>query len=56
MKNPNYEIDDPGDVFSQDAKDEQYKRYKYVCYRKLIIKSLLAFLLGMLTHFLLLRF
>lgn len=31
-----------------DSQSEDYKRYKHVCYQNLVLKSLLAFLLGLL--------
>ena len=34
--------------FNDDAEEEGYKRYKHRCYRNLVIKSLLYFLLGLL--------
>ena len=37
------------------AQEEGYKRYKYLRYRHLILKSLLAFGLGLLLSFLLHR-
>ena len=37
--------------FNDDAEEESYKRYKHRCYRNLIIKSLLYFLLGLLFTF-----
>ena len=33
------------------AEDESYKRYKHRQYRNLILKSLLAFMLGLLVKF-----
>ena len=43
-KKPSYDVDLK---FNDDAKDESYKRYKHRCYRNLIIKALLSFLLGL---------
>ena len=37
-----------GEVFSKDAEDERYERHKKIAYRNLILKSLLAFLFGLL--------
>ena len=31
-----------------DLQDEDYKRYKQACYRKLLIKAFVAFILGIL--------
>ena len=36
-----------------EAKDEDYKRYKHLGYRKLLLNSALAFVLGLLMLFLL---
>lgn len=35
-------------MLDQEAEEESYKRYKHRCYRNLVLKSLLTFLLGML--------
>lgn len=43
--------DKAGIVLYYEAQDEGYKRYKYLCYRNLILESLLAFGLGLLTAF-----
>lgn len=40
-------------VFRNDAEEERYKRHKKICYRNLIVKSLLTFLLGLFFCFLL---
>ena len=53
MQNLQNDLSDTGKVFHEDAKDERYKRYKHLCYRDLLLKSALAFLLGfLLGHFL----
>ena len=39
-------------MFNQYADDESYKRYKHRQYRNLIIKSLLALVLGLLFEYL----
>ena len=36
-------------MFRKDAEEERYERYKKVCYSNIILKSLLFFLLGVLT-------
>lgn len=36
-------------AFRENAEDESYERYKKVCYSNIILKSLLFFLLGVLT-------
>ena len=41
-----------GVMLCEEAEDERYERYKKICYRKLILKSLLFFLLGLVTGFL----
>ena len=38
------------------AQEEGYKRYKHLCYRHLILKSLLAFSLGLVLSFLIQSF
>lgn len=48
MQNLQNDLSDTGKVFHEDAKDERYKRYKRLCYRDLLLKSALAFLLGIL--------
>ena len=48
MQNLQNDLNDTGKVFHEDAKDERYKRYKHLCYRDLLLKSALAFLLGIL--------
>lgn len=35
------------EVLNEKSKDERYQRYKYQCYRNLILKSLLAFIFGL---------
>lgn len=60
-KNPSKEGFEKSDDFMNqikamvydETKDEDYKRYKRRCYRYLVLKSLLAFILGLLTSFLL---
>lgn len=37
------------------AEDEEFKKYKCKAYRKLILNALLAFILGLLVKFLILR-
>lgn len=49
------EIDNTDPMFQQDTDEESYKRYKHRQYRNLIIKSLLALVLGLLVKFLILR-
>lgn len=50
---PPKELNKAGKVIYYDAQDERYKRYKHLCYRDLLLKSALAFLLGfLLGHFL----
>lgn len=44
---------DPRAMLYYKAQDESYKRHKYLCYRNLILKSLLTFVLGLLFSFLL---
>nr|DAP34225.1 MAG TPA: hypothetical protein [Caudoviricetes sp.] len=41
-------LDKTGKVIYYDTQDERYKRYKHLCYRNLLLKSVLAFLLGIL--------
>lgn len=43
--------EDVGGVLQNDAEEEGYKRYKHRCYRQLVVKSLLSFLLGLLAAF-----
>lgn len=38
---------DSSKVFYNEAEDESYRRYKHSCYRNLILKSLLTFILGL---------
>lgn len=45
--------DKSGIVIYYETQDEDYKRYKHLCYRKLILDSLLAFILGLFTSFIL---
>ena len=39
--------DQSGIVLYYETQDESYKRYKYLCYRNLILEALLAFILGL---------
>lgn len=55
MKKTGYEVDDLEEMLREDAEDEQYRLHKKASYRYLIVESLLAFLLGMLVHFLFLQ-
>ena len=48
MQNFQNDLSDTGKVLHEDAQDERYKRYKHLCYRNLLLKSALAFLLGIL--------
>lgn len=48
MQNSQNDLSDTGKVLHEDAKDERYKRYKHLCYRNLLLKSALTFLLGIL--------
>lgn len=41
--------DNISEMFGYEAEDESYKRYKHRCYRNLVLKSLLTFVLGMLV-------
>lgn len=41
-----------GVMLGEEAEDISYERYKKICYRNLILKSLLFFLLGLVTGFL----
>lgn len=41
-------LDKAGKVIYYDTQDERYKRYKHLCYRALLLKTALAFLLGIL--------
>lgn len=41
-------LDKAGKAIYYDAQDERYKRYKHLCYRDLLLRSALAFLLGIL--------
>ena len=38
---------DIAEIFGSEAEEESYRRYKHRCYRNLIFKSLLSFLLGL---------
>lgn len=48
MQNSQNDLGNAGKVLRKDAKDERYKRYKHLCYRNLLLKSALAFFLGIL--------
>ena len=41
-------LDKAGKAIYHDTQDERYKRYKHLCYRNLLLKSALTFLLGIL--------
>ena len=41
--------DKAGIVLYYETQNEGYKRYKHLCYRNLILESLLAFILGLFT-------
>lgn len=47
IKKRNEPKKDTGVMFNNEAKEKSYKRHKYRCYCGLIIKSLLAFILGL---------
>lgn len=44
--------DNAGIMLYYETQEESYNRYKRLCYRKLILKSLLAFCLGVLFQYL----
>ena len=48
--------DQAGIMLYYQAQEEGYKRYKHLCYRHLILKSLLAFSLGLVLSFLIQSF
>lgn len=48
MQNSQNDLSDTGKVLHEDTKNERYKRYKHLCYRNLLLKSALTFLLGIL--------
>lgn len=52
FKKTRQKIEDSGIMLGEDAEDVSYERYKKICYRNLIFKSLLFFLLGLVTGFL----
>ena len=47
MEKRNKELANTAAVFYDEAEEESWKRYKLACYRNLILKSLLTFLLGL---------
>lgn len=53
MKKRCKETDHSGVVLNEEPNEESYKRYKYLCYRNLILKSLLTFVLGLLVAYML---
>lgn len=48
-------FDEASPMFDENTEDEEFKKYKRKAYRKLILSALLAFVLGLLVKFLLLR-
>ena len=48
MQNSQNGLTNAGKVLHEDTQNERYKRYKHLCYRNLLLKSALAFLLGIL--------
>ena len=48
MQNSQNDLSDTGKVLQEDAQNKRYKRYKHLCYRNLLLKSALTFLLGIL--------
>ncbi len=46
-KEPEHPFDNLDIEFDHKAEDKGYTRYKHRCYRNLILKSLLAFVLGL---------
>ena len=52
LKERKKRIDKTYPMFNQYADDKSYKRYKHRQYRNLIIKSLLALVLGLLFEYL----
>ena len=46
-------LDKTRKVIYYDTQDERYKRYKHLCYRNLLLKSALTYLLGFLLGHLL---
>lgn len=48
MQNSQNDLSDTGKVLHEDTQNERYKRYKHLCYRNLLLKSALAFFLGIL--------
>ena len=52
IKQSKKKTDNPGVMLGDDSEDISYERYKKICYRNLILKSLLFFLLGLVTGYL----
>ena len=52
IKQSKKKADNTGVMLGENAEDVSYKRYKKICYRNLILKSLLFFLLGLVTGYL----
>ena len=50
MKKRQNKANDACVMFYDQAEEERYKRYKHVCYRNLVIKALLALVLGLLLR------
>lgn len=48
-------FDEASPMFDENTEDEEFKKYKCKAYRKLILNALLAFILGLLVKFLILR-
>ena len=48
MQNSQNGLANAGKVLYEDTQNERYKRYKHLCYRNLLLKSALAFFLGIL--------
>ncbi len=48
MQNSQNDLSDTGQMLHEDTQNERYKRYKHLCYRNLLLKSALAFFLGIL--------
>ena len=55
LKQRDKPINEPSKMLYEYAEDESYKRYKHRQYRNLILKSLLAFMLGLLVKFFLIK-
>lgn len=52
IKQSKKKAEDSSVMLGEDAEDVSYERYKKICYRNLILKSLLFFLLGLVTGYL----